>query len=83
MSKFKAVNSRDKSFTRARMKRRLRNMESAIQRYLSQLHQADRKEPPADDARIMQYKAAKLREELTRQKSSGSECLRHRTSNSP
>jgi transposase len=36
-SKFKAVNSRDKNFTRAKMKRRLKDVESAIERYLAQL----------------------------------------------
>ena len=34
-SKFKAVNSRDKNFTRAKMKRRLREVESTIERYLA------------------------------------------------
>ena len=67
-SKFKAVNSRDRNFTRAKMKRRLRDVESAIERYLAQLDQADRTEPAPDDARTLQDKVAKLREEMARLK---------------
>jgi hypothetical protein len=58
MSKFKAVNSRDRNFTRAKMKRRLRDVGSASERYLAQLDQADRTEPAPDDARILQDKVA-------------------------
>lgn len=67
-SKFKAVNSRDRNFTRAKMKRRLRDVESAIERYLAQLDQADRTEPAPDDARTLQDKVARLREEMARLK---------------
>jgi transposase len=37
-SKFKAVNTRDKNFTRAKMERRLAQIEESVARYLSQLH---------------------------------------------
>jgi hypothetical protein len=67
-SKFKAVNSRDKNFTRAKMQRRLSDVESAIERYLARLDEADRNEPPADDATTLKNKVAKLREELARLK---------------
>jgi transposase len=67
-SKFKAVNSRDRNFTRAKMKRRLAEVEASIERYLSQLEQADQAEPPADDAQTLQDKVAKLRAELQRLK---------------
>jgi len=67
-SKFKAVNSRDKNFTRAKMQRRLRDVESAIERYLARLDQADRSEPAPDDAKTLQDKVAKLREEMARLK---------------
>jgi transposase len=67
-SKFKAVNSRDKNFTRAKMKRRLRDVESAIERYLAQLDETDQTEPAPDDARTLQDKVAKLREEMARLK---------------
>ena len=41
-SKFKAVNSRDKNFTRAKMKRRLAAVEASLDRYFEQLEAADR-----------------------------------------
>jgi len=67
-SKFKAVNSRDKNFTRAKMKRRLEAVESSIERYLAELAEADQNEPPADDAEMLQNKVSKLREEMARLK---------------
>ena len=44
-SKFKAVNNRDRNFTRAKMKHRLAQVEASIERYLQQLAEADRREP--------------------------------------
>jgi ParB-like chromosome segregation protein Spo0J len=44
-SKFKAVNNRDKNFTRAKMERRLAQIEESVARYLRQLDSADRQEP--------------------------------------
>ena len=44
-SKFKAVNSRDKNFTRGSVKRRLKNTQANIDRYLAKLDQADQEEP--------------------------------------
>jgi len=67
-SKFKAVNSRDKNFTRAKMKRRLADVESAIERYLTKLDEADAAEPASDDAETMKTKVEKLKEELARLK---------------
>ena len=67
-SKFKAVNSRDRNFTKAKMKRRLKDVESTIERYLARLDESDRTEPPPDDARTLQDKVARLREELARLK---------------
>jgi transposase len=75
-SKFKAVNSRDKNFTRAKMKRRLADVEAAIDRYLAQLDAADQDEPPADDAQTLKAKVAKLREELARLKKLKSRMLK-------
>ena len=43
-SKFKAVNNRDRNFTRAKMKRRLQQIDESIERYLGQLASADRQE---------------------------------------
>ena len=43
--KFKAVNNRDRNFTRAKMERRLAQIEESVARYLHQLDSADRQEP--------------------------------------
>jgi transposase len=67
-SKFKGVNSRDKNFTKAKMKRRLRDVEAAIERYMAQLDEMDRSEPAPDDAKTLQDKVARLREEMARLK---------------
>jgi len=44
-SKFKAVNNRDRNFTRAKMQRRMAQIEESVERYLQQLDSADRQEP--------------------------------------
>ena len=44
-SKFKAVNSRDKNFTRNSVKRRLQKTQANIDRYLAKLDAADREAP--------------------------------------
>src|SRR5881275_1330164 len=44
-SKFKAVNNRDKNFTRAKMQRRMAQIEESVARYLSQLDTADLQQP--------------------------------------
>ena len=67
-SKFKAVNSRDQNFTKAKMKRRLKDVESTIERYLARLDETDQTEPVPDDAKTLQDKVAKLREEMARLK---------------
>jgi len=68
-SKFKAVNNRDKNFTRAKMERRLAQIEESVARYLQQLDSADREEPSLANttktARLKQ-KIAKLKEEMQR-----------------
>ena len=46
-SKFKAVNNRDKNFTRAKMKRRLAEVEASIERYL--IRACSRRSPRARD----------------------------------
>jgi transposase len=43
-SKFKAVNNRDRNFTRAKMKRRLADVDASIDRYMNQLAEADQQE---------------------------------------
>ncbi len=44
-SKFKAVNSRDKNFTKKSVKRRIKNTQANIDRYLAKLDAVDEEEP--------------------------------------
>ncbi len=50
-SKFKAANNRDRNFTSAKLKRRMEEIESSINRYLTALDTADRQEPSIAEAR--------------------------------
>jgi transposase len=63
-SKFKAVNNRDKNFTRAKVERRRVQLEESVARYLSQLDTADRQEP----TEVLAMKATRLKEKLERLK---------------
>ncbi|MGA8159101.1 MAG: IS1182 family transposase [Rhodoplanes sp.] len=66
-SKFKAVNNRDKNFTRAKVERRRAQLEDSVARYLSQLDTADRQEPSqalAAKTTRLKEKLAKLEEEM-------------------
>ena len=68
-SKFKAVNNRDRNFTRAKMERRRAQIEESVARYLQQLDTADRQEPSealATKTTRLKEKIAKLREEMQR-----------------
>jgi transposase len=68
-SKFKAVNNRDKNFTRAKMKRRLTQIEESVARYLEHLDSADRQEPSlarTTKTTRLREKLAKLKEEMQR-----------------
>jgi len=68
-SKFKAVNTRDKNFTRAKMKRRMEQIEESVDRYLHQLDSADRQEPSrARETKTtrLQDKIATLKDEMQR-----------------
>ena len=67
-SKFKAVNNRDKNFTRAKMKRRLAEVEASIERYLNQLASTDRQERSADKTQRLEDKIAAMKEEMARLK---------------
>ena len=67
-SKFKAVNSRDRNFTRAKMKRRLAEVEASIDRYLEQLAAADQAEPAEDKSQRLEDKIAAMRKEMARLK---------------
>ncbi len=59
-SKFKAVNNRDKNFTRAKMDRRMAQIEESVARYLQQLDTADRQEP----SEALQTKTSRLKEKI-------------------
>src|SRR6202790_2305832 len=70
-SKFKAVNNRDKNFTRAKMGRRMAQIEESVARYLQQLDSADRQEPSlarTTKSTRLKEKIAKLKEEMQRLK---------------
>ena len=59
-SKFKAVNTRDRNFTRGKVERRRAQLEESVARYLAQLDTADLQEPSEELA----AKTAHLREKL-------------------
>ena len=63
-SKFKAVNNRDKNFTRAKVERRRAQLEESVARYLSQLDTADRQEP----TEALAVKTTRLKEKLVKLK---------------
>ncbi len=68
-SKFKAVNNRDRNFTRAKMQRRMKQIEESVARYLHQLDSADRQEPrEALTARTdrLKEKIVRLKQEMQR-----------------
>ena len=61
-SKFKAVNNRDRNFTRAKVERRRAQLEGSVARYLSQLDTADRQEP----SETLALKTTRLKEKLAK-----------------
>jgi hypothetical protein len=68
-SKFKAVNNRDKNFTRGKVERRRAQLEESVARYLSQLDTADRQEPSealAVKTERLKEKLGKLEEEMAK-----------------
>ena len=69
-SKFKAVNNRDRNFTRAKMKRRMEQVEQSIERYLGQLDSADREEPEIAEPKTtrLKDKIETLRQQMQRLK---------------
>ena len=63
-SKFKAVNNRDRNFTRAKMDRRMAQIEESVARYLQQLDTADRQEP----SEVLKTKTSRLKEKIEKLK---------------
>ena len=69
-AKFKAVNTRDKNFTKAKLKRRLQQIDESIDRYLNQIASADRQESevPTNKSQRLQDKISALEKEMDRLK---------------
>ena len=61
-SKFKAVNTRDKNFTRGKVERRRAQLEKSVARYLAELDTADLQEPSEE----LTAKTAHLKEKLVK-----------------
>jgi transposase len=61
-SKFKAVNTRDKNFTRGKVERRRAQLEESVSRYLAQLDTADLQEP----TETIVAKAAQIKDKLAK-----------------
>ncbi|MBO6596957.1 MAG: transposase, partial [Pseudomonadales bacterium] len=66
-SKFKAVNNRDRNFTRAKMKRRIEEVDASIERYIRLLSDTD-KNMPAEKHQSIQTKLDAMQEEMDRLK---------------
>ena len=68
-SKFKAVNSRDRNFTKAKVAKRLEQIEASIERYLSELETADRQPSTPEIKRTrLKDKVGRLKQEIERMK---------------
>ena len=69
-SKFKAVNTRDRNFTKEKMARRLKQIDESIVRYLGQIESADRQDPGhhSDKVDRLQDKISALKQEMQRLK---------------
>ena len=68
-AKFKAVNTRDKNFTKGKLKRRMAQIEDSVARYLGQLDSADRQEASLARTTKIEHlndKIAKLKVEMER-----------------
>src|SRR6187401_3771423 len=61
-SKFKAVNNRDRNFTRAKVERRRQQLEDSVARYLAQLDTADLQDP----SEALAAKTAHLKDKLAK-----------------
>jgi len=69
-SKFKAVNSSDRNFTDAKLKRRMAEIEANISRYLAELDTADRQEPGTANSKSVRLndKIAAMKSQMARLK---------------
>ncbi len=71
-SKFKAVNSRDKNFTRKSVKRRLQKTQANIDRYLAKLDAVDKEEPE-----IREVTATELQQKIASMEAKMEELRQH------
>jgi transposase len=74
-SKFKAVNNRDKNFTRHKLKARQKQLEQSIARYLADLDRADRDPSlvPQERVKHLKEKIATVRKQMKKLKGIGGE----------
>ena len=65
-SKFRAVNNRNKNFSRAKIKARLQQIDASIERYLGEIASADRRESEGSKTKTkrLENKIAALKEEI-------------------
>ena len=77
-SKFKAVNNRDRNFTKAKMQRRLQQIDESIDRYLRQIASADRHE-----AAVATAKTQRLEDKITALKTEMARLKKARSSDAP
>jgi transposase len=65
-SKFKAVNNWDRNFTKAKIRRRIEEIDASIERYLDQITNVDRQESSAsqDASENLESKIDRLKEEM-------------------
>jgi len=59
-----AINNRDRNFTRAKMQRRMAQIEESVARYMHQLDSADRQQP----SQALATKTERLKEKIVRLK---------------
>ena len=69
-SKFKAVNAHDRNFTRAKLEKRMQQVDECIDRYLKAMDTADRQAPDIAEARTtrLKEKIATLKAQMVRLK---------------
>jgi transposase len=72
-SKFKAVNGRDRNFTKHKLKARMQQLEESIARYLADLDRADRSPSSVTEARVehLKGKVATVKAQMRRLKQLG------------
>src|SRR3990172_8299745 len=70
-SKFKAVNSRGRNFTKKQLKRTIQKLDQDVERYLDELDEADQEEP--EDKKLTAEELRQKIEEMRRQRSRAKE----------